>query len=201
MKKAASLISFIFSPLLVPTYGVCIAMHTTVLSVLPARVLWGVPLVAFIVTCVMPLIAIGGMWKLGYVKDMGLNNRTERTAPYIITAVCYILCGVYLYRSNAPAWLIMFMGGGTLAIVVSMVVNRWWKISSHMAAMGGLLALTVRISMSDLATTDMIWWVCGAVICCGLVGSSRLYLERHTLMQVIAGTANGFVCVLLMSLL
>ncbi len=39
MKKAASLISFIFSPLLVPTYGVCIAMHTTVLSVLPARVL------------------------------------------------------------------------------------------------------------------------------------------------------------------
>ncbi|MCM1482727.1 MAG: hypothetical protein NC043_00190 [Muribaculaceae bacterium] len=201
MNKIAQFLSFIFSPLLVPTYGVCLALHTTVLSVLPFNVLWGVPLVTFVITCILPLLAILGMWKLGQVKEPGLNERTDRTGPYVVTAVCYILCALYLNMANAPGWLVLFMAGGTLATVVSLIVNRWWKISAHMAAMGGLLALTVRVAMSDFATSDMIWWIIGVILCCGLVGTARLILERHTLWQVIAGAANGFVCVMLMSLI
>lgn len=201
MKKIASLISFIFSPLLVPTYGVWVAMNTTVLSELPARVLWGVPGVTFLITCILPLMAIAGMWRLGSVSDPGLNERTERTAPFTVTAVSYILCAVYLSKANAPSWLVLFMVGATFATVVSLIVNRWWKISAHMAAMGGLFGLTVRIALSDFATADMLWWVAGVAVCCGLVGTARIGLERHTPWQVAAGWANGFVCVLLASLI
>ncbi len=36
---------------------------------------------------------------------------------------------------------------------------------------------------------------CSSIIATGLVGTCRLILERHTLMQVLAGIANGIVCV------
>lgn len=201
LEKVAHFLSFVFSPLLVPTYGVVIALNTTVLSVLSAGVKWGVPSVTLLITCVMPMLAIGIMWKLGKVKDFGLNNRTERTVPYLVVTTCYLLCGIYLYKVHAPIWLVMFMCGAVLAAIVSQIVNRWWKISAHMTAMGGLLAITMNIALSDFAVCDMMWVVCGVILCCGLVGTARVGLQRHTFGQVAAGTINGFVCVTLLSYL
>lgn len=200
MNKIAKIISNVFSPLLIPTYGVWIALEATFLSLASMQVRVGVTLAVFILTCLFPAIAIGALWKLGRLSDPGLNNRTERTTPYLITIASYLACAIYLWKVNAPLWLVMFMGGATLAAVVATVVNRWWKISAHMTAMGGLLALTVRLSAGDIALYNMIWWIAAVVVLCGAVGTSRLILERHTPLQVFAGFVNGFVCVLLLSL-
>jgi membrane-associated phospholipid phosphatase len=40
-----------------------------------------------------------------------------------------------------------------------------------------------------------------AVMLAGIVGSSRLLLGRHNLLQVVAGFANGFICIFLLSML
>lgn len=93
----------------------------------------------------------------------------------------------------------MFMVGGLLASIVSLVVNHWWKISAHMAAVGGLAALMFRIMTDHYGLPFDIWVLIGVVMIVGLVGTSRLLLERHTLGQVAAGTLNGFLCVYLMS--
>ena len=41
------------------------------------------------------------------------------------------------------------------------------------------------------------WLLVAAVVgaLCGLLGSARMLLKRHTFMQVVAGWANGFLCV------
>ena len=75
-KTVASVFSTIFSPLLVPTYGVMLAMWLSVLSFLPTGIRWTVVGITFATTCLLPMLAIITMWRLGVVKDPQLNNRT-----------------------------------------------------------------------------------------------------------------------------
>lgn len=201
LRKTSSILSTVFSPLLVPTYGVMIGLSTTVLALIPLSTRLSVGAVVLMLTCLLPMLLIGLMWKGGYLSDPGLNKQTERTIPYIITAATFLAAAIYLWRLRAPMWLVMFPTGGLLAAVISLIVNRRWKISAHMAAMGGLFGIVCRIAVSDFAIVNMVWWVALTAVCCGLVAMARLVLNRHTPGQVIAGFVNGFVCVLLLSLL
>lgn len=199
MKRIANIISIIFSPLIVPTYGVAMSLWLSSLALLPSRVLWSTLTYAFALTCLFPMILIAMMWKLGYLSDPGLNSRTERTVPYIVVLIGYLSCSFVFFRMHAPWWLTGFMLGGAAAVIVSIIVNRRWKISAHMAAMGGLVAMSIRLAVSHLSYGDMLWPIILTVVCAGLVGTARLGLRRHTLMQVVAGTANGFLWPYLLS--
>ena len=44
----------------------------------------------------------------------------------------------------------------------------------------------------------LLWVMIVAVSLCGILGSARIILARHTLGQVIAGAINGFLCVTLL---
>lgn len=44
-------------------------------------------------------------------------------------------------------------------------------------------------------------WIAASIIMAGLLGSARVWLGRHTLLQVLAGTAVGFLSVWSLSLL
>lgn len=201
MKRISQLLSAIFSPLLVPTYGMIMASYLSVLAVLPSGVLWTTVAITFVITCVLPLAGIIALYKSGVVKDPGLNERGERFIPYALAALCYLGCAFFLYRASAPLWLAMFYVGGAVAIVINVIVNIKWKISAHAAAVGGLVAFVFRLAASHQAIYDMNVWMSAMVIVAGMVMTARVYLQRHTLMQVLAGAANGFLCVWLMSMI
>lgn len=199
MYKIARLISFVFGPPIVPVYGMAIALWLSMLRVLPLSTrLWVLGVVALMI-CVVPLVCIWALWKLGHLSDPALKQQNERTLPYIITLVSYAACAGFLYVSQAPMWLVMFMVGAMLAVIICTLVNRKWKISAHMTVMGGLMALTMRMAVSHLCIVDMIWPMVIVTILCGMVGTSRLIMQRHTLGQVLAGFAVGFLCVYLCS--
>ena len=199
MKQISHIFSGVFSPLLVPTYAMILAVSLTILSYLPLSAKITVCAATFFITCLMPLAAIFLLLKRKVVSDPGLNQRSERLIPYVITILCYLGCALYLYRASAPGWLTGFMIGGAAAAVVSLVVNFWWKISAHAAALGGLVAMMFRVNYVGVGVHDMLLWTILAVIITGCVGTSRIYLGRHTLWQVTAGAFNGFVCVYLIS--
>ncbi|MDE6122958.1 MAG: hypothetical protein K2F76_06915 [Duncaniella dubosii] len=201
MKKISEILSAVFSPLLVPTYGMVLAAFLTILRMLPSNLLWTAIGITFVITCLVPVSAIVALYRSGVIKDPALNNRTERFIPYGVVVLCYLGCGFFFYKASAPFWLPMFFAGGALATVISTVVNCWWKISAHAAAMGGLVALVFRIVASHYALFNMNVWLSGVIIAAGLVMTARVYLSRHTLWQVLAGCANGFLCVYLMSMI
>ncbi len=201
MKKFSQILSAVLSPLLVPTYGMALVGFLTILRLRPVSLIWTAIGITFVITCLIPVSAIMAMYRMGYVKDPGLNERTERTVPYIVTVLCYLGCGFFFYKANAPIWLSMFFAGGALACVINIVVNCRWKISAHSAAIGGLVALMFRVVASHYALYNMNVWLSCVIIIAGLVMTARVFLERHTLMQVILGFANGFVCVYLLSMI
>ncbi|MCM1021276.1 MAG: hypothetical protein NC343_03680 [Muribaculum sp.] len=199
MNKIAKITSWILSPLLIPTYGTAMALWLTVYNTLSPGIIWRVVAMVWAITCLVPVIAILIMWRMHVVADPGLNNRTERSIPYLLTIVCYIIAVFYLRFIHAPYWMWMFFVAGACAAVVSLVVNLRWKISAHMAATGGLVAMSFRIASLQVAVVDMWPVITCLVLLAGLLGSSRILLRCHTLAQVLAGTANGFFWVWLLT--
>lgn len=186
-----------------PTYAVIIALWGSRLAYSPVVIRWHVTMIVAIITCLVPLCAIISLKRLGIISDPGLNNRTERPIPYLVTGLAYVACAFYLWRANAPSWLWLFMVGATVATAISVIVNTRWKISAHMAAAGGVVAMIFRMIELGVGvgSSTLLCLASIAVLAAGLVGTARIYLDRHTLMQVIVGTANGFLCVYLISML
>lgn len=197
----ASALSIIFSPLLMATYGVALAMVLSFLCFIPTATKLTVILETFLATTAIPVIGIFILSRLKVISDPKLNERRDRTFPYLIETACLIGLAVYLNHINAPAWLSLFLIGGAVALVVLTVVNRWWKISGHATGMGGLCALVFYLMLSGNSIYDLQWEFLVAVLLAGLVCSSRVILGRHTLGQVTAGFFNGFLWVILLPML
>lgn len=195
MIKISRIISAIFNPLVIPTYAMIIVLTTSILMVVPASSKYSVVGTTFAISCLMPLLAIFLLFKLRIVSDAGLNNQKERLIPYSITTICYLALAYYLIVIHSPAWLWAFVVGAAAATIISAVVNLWWKISAHAAAMGGLMAMTFLLMYFKLNVFDINWLFFAIVVAAGLVCTSRLILERHTLWQLLAGTLNGILCV------
>lgn len=106
-----------------------------------------------------------------------------------------------MMRVNAPMWLTMFLVGGAVAAIIALLINKWWKISAHMAAAGGVVALAFRIASNHINVVPMDSVIYTTIILAGILGTSRLILERHTLGQVLAGTATGFASVYLLTMI
>ena len=89
----------------------------------------------------------------------------------------------------------MFMVGSAVTVLLLALINLKWKISAHMAGIGGVVALIYQIHVQGLSAFDLLWFLCVSVIVAGLLGSSRMILRRHDMWQVLAGAALGFLCV------
>lgn len=184
---------------MVPTYAMMLVIWLSPLSILPSKILWSLVGVVFVFTGVIPMSAIFALYRTGKISDTGLNNRTERTVPYVIVTICYLACSFLFFRMQAPMWLTMFFAGAAAAAVVNITVNRWWKISAHAAALGGVVAILFRLVTLYGPSPTILIWISVATVVTGLVMSSRVYMQRHTLMQVLAGVANGYLCVWFLS--
>ena len=194
---ASSVISFIFNPLLMPTYGMIIAFWLSTLQILLITDKITVIAAVALMTCVVPLVLFVLMRRFKILTDVHLNVQKERFIPYTITVVCYVVCALYLFNINAPTWMWMFMFGGASAAFISLVVNFFWKISAHMAGIGGLIGLLCKINSCGDGIFDLMPVICTMIIVAGILGTSRIAMERHTLWQVLTGALNGFLCVFL----
>ena len=87
-------------------------------------------------------------------------------------------------------WLIVAIGA-TVALLAVTIINRWWKISAHLTALGGLLGgvMSIALYYSVLPTPLII----GMLIVSLLLMYARLYLNAHTPWQVVCGYLLGIV--------
>lgn len=199
--RFANIISWIFVPLLMPVYGIILIFSLSFLSFAPFHTKLVFTLIVFGANFLVPMILVMLLKKMGVIDDIGLNGRKERLIPYIITIVCLSGTAVFLYLKMAPVWVAMFYAGGALAGLINLIVNFRWKISAHAAGIAGVVAMLIQVIKAGPSVDGMVWWIVGAILTAGLLGSARIWLGRHTLMQVLAGSAVGFLSVWTLSLI
>ena len=199
MRLFSNIISGMFHPLLLVTYGVVLALTFTYLVIYPPAMKLLLAGGTFLSTTVIPGAFIFMMVKNGAAADMELSDRRERVVPYLIFITSVMACAFYMYKMMLPFWFISLLLGACVALILALLINFFWKISAHSIGIGGLLGGIMGVARIHLI--NPYWAFIIAIIIAGLVGTSRIYLKRHTPMQVYAGFCLGFICTFIASFL
>ena len=192
---AANFLSTTLSPLMMPTYGVFLTLWVSVLCLLPYGTRVTVLLLCMGITCILTLIFLSVLTHFKLVKDLHVDQREQRLLPYLFTALCYGVAVYFLFYRHSPQWFVMLLVGSALTVIVLALINLKWKISAHMAGIGGVIALVYQIHVQGLSAFYLLWLLCIIIVVAGLLGSARMVLKRHNIWQVLAGLLVGFLCV------
>lgn len=192
LRRCAQIFSDIFSPILISTYGMVIAMTMTTLSMLPAGIRLGATIGVAFITAFIPALFIFILIRMGKVSDTDISDRHQRTAPFLAAALCYIGAAIYVSVLHAPRWLMLFFAAAATLSLISLLITRRWKISAHSGASAGLAGVIFWLGANHILLFQPLAMISGAILLTGILASSRIILGRHTLMQVVAGALLGF---------
>jgi len=186
----ARITSLVFHPLLIPTLGFLLLFNSGFyFSILPWNVERYMLLVVFISTGVLPAVSIAILaLKPGF--DVRMEKSTDRILPLMFSSVFYYMG--YLILKKLPVFPIynFFLIASILVQIVLLIVSIKWKISAHAAAIGGLIG--GFFSLSFRLQENPVYILIFLILAAGMVGSSRLILNKHTSWQVYAGFLVGF---------
>lgn len=194
MRTTATIISNIFHPLLMATYGcllVFFCLTNTIYYIFtPLKIKWIITFIVFVFTFLLPTLNLLILYKLKYVSSLRIENREERTFPLVMTSLCYFGLFYMIHDFNIWPAIKLFILGGGICILFSAIANLWWKISAHMIGIGGMLGVLMAICY--YMQMPVFIPVCCCVMLAGLIGFARLNLEAHTPAQVYGGFISGW---------
>jgi uncharacterized BrkB/YihY/UPF0761 family membrane protein len=146
-----------------------------------------------VINIVAPALSMLIMIRYGMLSSIDLRERKERFGPYLLVIFYYALSYSMLRWKgpSLPPEVFSFFVAVVLSLILSLVINTFWKISVHMLAQGGVFG--TLMGLHALHRADVMVFVIGAVVMAGLTGYSRVRLEAHTHGQVYAGFCLGVV--------
>ena len=182
---AARVVSMVFTPFYLPLAGLLALFIFSYMSLMPLFYKTLVMLTVYLFTILLPTLLIHAYRNYQGWSRWQLGKRESRMVPYIIAIICYTLCYFVMSYFHVPQFMANILVAALLIQVVCAVVNVWWKISTHTAAIGGFEGALVAFSI--LFAFSPLWWFCVILVFAGAVGTSRMILRQHSLSQVVAG--------------
>jgi len=126
--------------------------------------------------------------KKGKLADQDASIKEERTFPFIISIGFYLLGLVLMIKYDLNIVSIAFWFCYISNTVITIFINKFWKISAHaMGAAGPFAAVVFAFGWIGLIMLPIVL----------LVGWSRIKLKCHSLSQVVIGVVLAFVSVYL----
>ena len=190
MRYFARTLSILLHPLLIPLYILCFLFHgDTLFSCVPQVTKHYAYLVTASSMLLMPLLSLPVFYYFGLIQDYRLERKQERVCP-ILVVVIFTFGGFWLMGMLPYAHIVRQL---YLVLIVLLsafsIITLCWKMSMHMTAIGGFcgLLLVFALKYGVNVRTEL---MC-LLLLSGLLGSCRLYLGKHTPMQVYAGFFFG----------
>lgn len=188
----ARVVSMLFTPFYLPLVGMMALFAFSYLGLMP----WGYKLqvltLVYLFTILLPSVLIHLYRRYRGWTLIELGHKERRAVPYVISILCYFFCIYLMDLFHIPHFMGTILYAALFIQVVCALINVWWKISTHTAAIGGVAgALFV---FGELFGFNPVWWLCVVLILAGILGTSRMILRQHSLLQVIVGFVVGIVC-------
>ncbi len=193
MRKFSSLVSYLLHPLLMPLYCmVLIFFNPNYLSIaVRPRLQILIYIIVFITTFLMPSLSALFLIYRGNVQSLQMERREERTMPFLITSIYFIICYYLIRQLPIPVMLSSVIRGAVLSTVLALLINFRWKISIHMVGIGG--AAGMLLALSRFIYADYSLHLIIIFLVAGILGSARIYSGGHSPAQVYAGFCTGAV--------
>ncbi len=191
MTRFAHFLSYVFHPLLIPTYTVGILLRQEVFFILriPENYRWQFLSLIFLSTFLLPSLIVFIYKKFGLISSMQMKNRKERTWPLISVGFIYVFTFLMIRNMHISSVFNVFAFGGSLLMFATALINLRWKISLHMTANGAMVGLFLGLAWLGLLYNPLI--LPTLIFANGWVGFARLKLNAHTESQVYTGFLMG----------
>jgi membrane-associated phospholipid phosphatase len=189
-RNIAKIVSAIFHPFFVPTIGYLVLLNSGLyLSMISWEAKRFILLVVFFSTAILPLLSVAIM-ALSPKFDLKMQNTRDRIVPLLSTAIFYYIGYMLLNKVRIFSAFKLFLIASVIVLIILLLITFKWKISTHMAAIGGMTATLFALSFRS--GTNPIPIIVISVILSGLVATSRLILQKHDITQLAAGYFVGF---------
>lgn len=189
---AARIISMLFTPFYLPILGLVVLFTFSYLSMFPWDYKLRVLLLTYLFTILLPTVLIHLYRRYQGWTLIELGHRERRMVPYAISILCYFTCIYIMERLHMPHFMSSIVVAALAVQMVCALINVWWKISIHTAAIGGVGG--ALFAFSAYLGFNPVWWLCVVILAAGITGSCRMILRQHSLSQVVVGFWLGFLC-------
>lgn len=193
LRSIALVISVVFQPLLMPTlvFGMIffgVPQSTTIPEEFKIRLFYLIVLS----TLLIPMITIIGLRLSGMVKSLHMPEVKDRTVPFLIVSLYFILTTYFLYqKTEFDPILWNGMAVITFSVIILTIITWFWKMSAHMTGAGGLLAVVLVLGLK-FPVFEILYPLLLTLLLSGAIASSRLYLQAHRPLEIYAGFLMGF---------
>ena len=188
----AKVFSQIFSPFYLPVVAFVALLTFSYLNLLPMGYKLVLLLMVYAFTVALPKCSIFVYRKVNGWTHHELGRRERRVVPYVLSIISYAALLRLMQHLHMPAYGMSIIWGALLLQIACALINPFLKISTHAAAMGGIIGALVAFSQHY--AFDPRGWLGLCILLSGCVCSSRLVLRQHTLRDVGWGTLVGLVC-------
>lgn len=191
--RIAKIISALFHPLLMPTYGFLMLFTTKnyIATFTPLNIKLVILLITFIFTFVLPAVNAFILLKAGRINSLQMETGRERVIPYLSTSLYFFALFYLFYNREFPPVFVILILGAAISILLTFLVNFKWKISAHSVGIGGIIGAIMGLSLRLAIDFRMVLML--SILVAGCVGFARLKLNAHTPAQVYTGFLAGFV--------
>lgn len=203
MEIVARIISWVFLPLFVPMYVLLMTLYIPSIQdyfsnqdclymILPEHKLALIYLFGIFCT-IAPGASYIALFRTGMISTVEMDERKERTFPILIMFFyCMALYAVLRFKINAeflPKYVMALPLAGAVVTALFAVLNRWKKVSIHSGAMG--IGTGYLIAYMAQHAEYAFWMLPVAIIASGAVMSARIYLGKHTMLEILVGWFTG----------
>ena len=192
MILTARILSMLFTPFYLPMVGLVALFVFSYMSIFPLYYKLEVLIMAYLFTILIPTVMIHFYRRYQGWNLIELGHRERRMVPYVISIVSYFTCVFVMERLHMPHFMSAIIIAALLLQIVCALINVWWKISTHTAAIGGVAG--ALFAFAEYLNFNPVWWLCLVFLVAGVLGTSRMILRQHSLSQVVVGFWVGFLC-------
>jgi hypothetical protein len=195
MKKTASVISYIFHPIFMPTLGLLLILNSgTYLALLDPAAKRAILFVMALGTLIFPLIMVPVLYYRNLVSNLQHATREERLIPQLIILILYVITFVYFVRLPLNRVIHAYVLSVSATLFLLLILNIKFKICIHSAALGGLTGLIIALIF--LFGTPIQGILILSLLAGGITGSARLAMGANRSIEIYAGYLLGFGVVL-----
>ena len=182
----------VFTPFYLPIVGLVALFTFSYMSIFPWVYKLQVLIMVYLFTILLPTVLIHLYRRYQGWSLIELGRRERRMVPYVLSILCYFCCVYIMMQMHIPHFIISIVIAALVVQIVCALINVWWTISTHLAAIRAVGA--ALFSFAEYIGFNPVWWMCIIFLVAAILRACRMVLRQHSLSQVVGGFWVGFVC-------
>ncbi|HPX77012.1 MAG TPA: hypothetical protein PLW77_10545 [Bacteroidales bacterium] len=191
----AKISCYLFHPLTIITYTVIIFLNSEhYLGFMNTNLKFSIFLIFAITTLILPALFVPVLYFFRLISSTQGEKKNDRLLPILVILIMYFFAWYFMQRVAMPAIFLNIILSGIISMIIAGIITSFWKISLYTTGFGALLGFLTYFSL--ILNLNVLQFLVITILFTGIIGSLRLFLNKHNPAQIYCGYLLGFATVL-----